>query len=364
VGKPLDVGDVVWLNDVRVADVQQVGAKFARLGTLRSLGARVPDAFVLTTSAFDTFLGPERRTLERILDAPAAGPDDEDRLGQAARAFVEQHPFPDALYARIQHAVAELTERTGLGANLSTAVRSSGITEDGVEASFAGQFDTYLGLCSADAVVKSVRRCWASQYTTRALEYRRRRGIGLSASGIAVGVMQLVDARSAGVTFTLNPITGNRRQAVVEANWGFGESVVSGMVTPDHFLVKRPEGQILEERIGSKEVWSVFDPEQGHVVEQPTPAEQAARACLSHEEVRELVRLAAEIEEREGGPQDVEWVIDRHLPFPDNVFLLQHRPETSWASRPEPVDDEEEDEEAPYDPVAYAMRKVFKVKMP
>jgi pyruvate,water dikinase len=359
VGKTLDGGEVVWLDDVRLADMHQVGAKFARLGALRSLGARVPDAFVLTTSAFETFLGRERRTLERILGAT----EDQARLGQAARSFVEHHPLPDALHARITGAFAELTERTGLGGKLSTAVRSSGISEDGTEASFAGQYDTYLGLCSAEAVVESVRKCWASQYTTRALEYRRRRGVGPSASGIAVGVMQLVDARSAGVTFTLNPITGNRRQAVVEANWGFGESVVSGTVTPDHFLVKRPEGLILEERIGSKEAWSVFDPEQGRVVEQPTPAEQAARACLSHEEVRELVRLAAEIEEREGGPQDVEWVIDRHLPFPDNVFLLQHRPETSWASRPEPVDAQEEDEEAPYDPVAYAMRKVFKVKM-
>jgi pyruvate,water dikinase len=245
-------------------------------------------------------------------------------------------------------------------------VRSSGVTEDGAEASFAGQYDTYLGVCSAEAVAQSIRKCWASQYTARALDYRRRRSVGPSASGsgIAVGVMQLIDARSAGVTFTLNPITGNRRQAIVEANWGFGESVVSGLVTPDHFLVNRADGHILEERIGSKEVWSVFDPEQGRVLEQPTPAEQAARACLSHEEVRELVRLAAEIEEREGRPQDVEWVIDRHVPFPDNVFLLQHRPETSWGSRPESAGQREEDEEAPYDPVAYAMRKVFKVKMP
>jgi pyruvate,water dikinase len=244
-------------------------------------------------------------------------------------------------------------------------VRSSGVTEDGAEASFAGQYDTYLGLCSAEAVVQSVRSCWASQYSSRALDYRRRQGFPLASSGgIAVGVMQLIDARSAGVTFTLNPITGNRRQAVVEANWGFGESVVSGLVTPDHFLVNRADAYILEERVGSKEVWSVFDPEQRRVVEQPTPAEQAARACVSHTEVRELVRLAAEIEAREGRPQDVEWVIDRHVSFPDNVFLLQHRPETSWALRPESLDGQEEDEEAPYDPVAYAMRNVFKVKMP
>ena len=98
--------------------------------------------------------------------------------------------------------------------------------------------------------------------------------------------------------------------------------------------VQRPDGDILEERIGAKEVWSAFDPKQRRVVEQPTPAEQARRSCLSHAEVHELVRLAVEIEMREGCPQDVEWAIDAHLPFPRNVFLLQHRPETSWAVRP------------------------------
>jgi pyruvate,water dikinase len=363
--------DVVWLDEVGHADFTLVGAKLGRLGALRALGARVPDAFVLTTRAFDTFLGPARAELERVLEAPSTSLDDEERLGQAARAFIEQHPFPPLLYERLLQAHAELAVRTGLGSSLSTAVRSSGVFEDGAEASFAGQYDTYLGLRSAESVVDYVRKCWASCYTARAIDYRRRLGLPISSQGIAVGVMQLIDARSAGVTLTLNPITGNRHQAVVEANWGFGESVVSGLVTPDHFLVKRPEGDILEERIGVKRVWSVFDPEQGRVVEQPTPSAQASSPSLSHDEVRELVRLAVEIEVREGCPQDVEWAIDAHLPFPHNVFLLQHRPETSWVGRQgqetESGDEkrvEEEEDEGAYDPVAYALRKVFKVRVP
>jgi pyruvate, water dikinase len=327
----LDGGDLVWLDEVGLADVPRVGAKLARLGVLRSFGSQVPDAFVLTTTAFDTFLGPARVELERLLEAPSAGLEDDERLSQTVRAFIEQHPFPRDLQANIVQAFAELAERTELGDRLSTAVRSSGVFEDGADASFAGQYDTYLGLRSAEGVLEYVRKCWGSSYTARALDYRRRWGLTLSSHGIAVGVMQLIDARSGGVTFTLNPVTGNRQEAMVEANWGFGQSVVSGVVSPDHFLVQRPDGDILEERIGSKEVWSVFDPEQGCVVEQPTPAEQARRSCLSHAEVRELVRLAVEIEVREGCPQDVEWAIDAHLPFPRNVFLLQHRPETSWA---------------------------------
>ena len=328
--------DLVWLDQVSQADIARVGAKLARLGTLRSLGAQVPDAFVLTSTAFDTFLGPARPELERLLETPPAGLEDEERLSEAVKAFIDQHPFPPGLEHSIVDAFTELAERTGLGDRLSTAVRSSGVTEDGIDASFAGQYDSYLGLRSADGVLQHIRKCWGSRYNARALDYRRRWNLPLSAHGIAVGVMQLVDARSAGVTFTLNPITGNRGEVMIEANWGFGESVVSGLVTPDYFLVKRPHGEILEERIGAKEVWSVFDAEQGRVVEQPTPREQARRPCLSHAEVRELARLAVEIEAREGCPQDVEWAIDAHLPFPDNVFLLQHRPETSWAARPAP----------------------------
>jgi pyruvate,water dikinase len=326
----------VWLDEVGVADIPRVGGKLARLGELRALGSQVPDAFVLTTNAFETFLGAARPDLERLLEAPSTGPEDDERLSQSVQAFIAQHPFPPALQQRIVQAFAELAERTGLGAGLSTAVRSSGVTEDGVDASFAGQYDTYLGLRSAEGVVQHVRKCWGSRYNAHALDYRRRQGMTLSAHGIAVGVMQLVDARSAGVTFTLNPVTGNRQQAMIEANWGFGQSVVSGLVTPDNFLVQRPGGEILEEHVGAKEVWSVFDPELGRVVERPTPRKQAVRPCLSHDEVRELVRLAVEIEVREGCPQDVEWAIDAHLPFPRNVFLLQHRPETSWAGRPAP----------------------------
>jgi len=360
----LDGRDLVWLDEVGLADIQRVGAKLARLGALRSRGGQVPDAFVLTSSAFDTFLGRDRPTLERLLEAPSAGLADEERLSTAVQAFIDQHPFPAGLEASIVAAFAELAERTGLGERLSTAVRSSGVTEDGLDASFAGQYDTYLGLRSAAGVLQHVRKCWGSRYNARALDYRRQWGLGLSAHGIAVGVMQLVNARSAGVTFTLNPITGNHHEAMIEANWGFGESVVSGLVTPDYFLIKRPEGDILEERIGAKEVWSVFDPEQGRVVEQPTPAAQAARACLSHAEVRELVRLAVEIEVREGCPQDVEWAIDAHLPFPRNVFLLQHRPETAWAGRPEPEpDDEVEVDKGPNGPAGYPTGDVFNVKV-
>jgi pyruvate,water dikinase len=356
VAEAADPIDALWLDDVGLDQLPRVGGKLARLGALRARGGRVPNGFVLPVAAFDAFIAPVRTDLEGALHEAPADYQASERLAAAARSIVEQQPYPLQIEDVIRRAYDELSRRAGRGTDPSTAVRSSGICEDGDTASFAGQFDSFLGVRSADAVLEHVRRCWASQYTTRSLEYRRQRGLPLTAQGIAVGVMELVAARSAGVTFTLNPITGDTGQAVVEANWGFGESVVSGVVIPDHFLVSKADGAILEQRIATKERWSVFDEDARCVVDRAAPADQARRPCLSPTEVQLLVQLAVEIEAREGRPQDVEWAIDAALPFPDNVFVLQHRPETAWSNRPAPPV-----EEAHYDPIAYALRNVFKV---
>ncbi len=352
---------LLWLGQVGIEHLPRVGAKLARLGELRSSGSRVPDGFVLTVEAFDAFLSePGREALERILRQPLSTPEVADAVALEARTIIEQHPFPAWLEDRICQAYDELCDRCGLGPDLSTAVRSSGVSEDGNASSFAGQYDTYLGIRSASGVLEHIRKCWASQFTNRAVDYRRHLNMPLVAQGIAVGVLQLVNARSAGVAFTLNPIDGNRGLAVVEGNWGFGESVVGGTTTPDHWLVNKADGAILEERIGAKEIWSVFDEAAGRVVEVASPPEQTSRPCLSHHEIQYLVRLADEIEAREGRPQDMEWAIAADLPFPDNVFLLQHRPETVWGDKPAT----EPEDEKPYDPVEYALRKLFKVPAP
>jgi pyruvate, water dikinase len=170
------------------------------------------------------------------------------------------------------------------------------------------------------------------------------------------------------VAFTLDPVTGDRGRLVVEANWGLGESVVSGQVTPDYWTVERDSGRIVERRVGAKLVWSVLaEPGAGRAgdggggtVLTPLPAELAGAPCLTDDEVRYICRQAAAIEEAEGTPQDVEWAVARDLDVPDSVYFLQHRPETTWAgAAPEPG-------AAPapaksFDPVQYALRNVFKV---
>jgi pyruvate,water dikinase len=345
----------------------------ARLGQLASTGWRVPDGYVVTAGALEGWLpGPARAALERLFNAPVR-PDHGDHahlawLAEHARQLIEGEPLPARLEDAVAVAHARLEERTGRGAALRVAVRSSAVREDGASASFAGQYATYLGMSGIAEVLAHIRKCWASGYSAHALAYRRRFGGAgpLRAHDLAVGVLELVDARSAGVVFTLDPVSGERGRLIVEANWGFGESVVSGQVTPDYWAVERGSGRILERRAGAKDVWSVLgagteatgDTRAG-VVLTPLPADLALAPCLSDDEVRYICAKATELEAAEGVPQDVEWAIARDLDLPGCVLFLQHRPETTWTTttaltEPTPT-------AKAFDPVQYTLRNVFKV---
>jgi pyruvate, water dikinase len=346
----------------------------ARLGQLASTGWRVPDGYVVTAGALEGWLpGPARAELERLFNAPVRSDHGDHAhlawLAEHARQLIEGEPLPAWLEDAVAVAHARLEERTGRGAALRVAVRSSAVREDGTAASFAGQYATYLGISGIADVLAHIRKCWASGYSAHALAYRRRfGGTGpLRAHDLAVGMLELVDARSAGVVFTLDPVTGERDRLIVEANWGFGESVVSGQVTPDYWAVERGSGRILERRAGAKDVWSVLgagteatgDTRAG-VVLTPLPADLALAPCLSDDEVRYICAKATELEAAEGVPQDVEWAIARDLDLPDCVLFLQHRPETTWTTTTTALTEPTPTAKA-FDPVQYALRNVFKV---
>jgi pyruvate,water dikinase len=359
----------------------------ARLGQLASAGWRVPDGYAITAGALEGWLPtPARSELHRLFSSPATGPASL-RLSQQARELIEGQSLPSWLADAVADAHARLAARTGRGSSLAVAVRSSAVGEDGHAASFAGQYETYLGVSGTDEVLRHIVKCWASGYSAHALDYRRRFGGSgpLRARDLAVGVLELVDARSAGVAFTLDPVTGDRGRLVVEANWGLGESVVSGQVTPDYWTVERDSGRILERRTSGKLVWSVLAdagaagddagsaggiPGAGSTGEAggrgtvlaPLPAELAQAPCLTDDEVRYICQQAAAIEAAEGTPQDVEWAIARDLDVPDSVYFLQHRPETTWAAAPPETGPAPASPPASgFDPVQYALRNVFKV---
>src|SRR6185437_12097784 len=180
--------------------------------------------------------------------------------------------------------------------------------EDLPFASFAGQQDTYLNIVGADAVLDAVRRCWASLWTDRAVSYRESLGLDQSSVKLAIVVQRMIESSVAGVLFTAHPVTGKRRQAVIDANPGLGEAVVSGATTPDHFVVNTATGAIVERSLGDKQV-IIHAAAAGGTQRLEQPA-HSTTACLSDIQVRALAALGASVEASFGVPQDIEWALD------------------------------------------------------
>lgn len=285
-----------------------VGGKAMNLGELIRAGFAVPSGFCVTTAAYTLVsagagLDP---LLRELAMQPRDDPARQAELAAAVRAALLQAPIPSEVIA----AIAAAYQTLGQGEPVPAAVRSSATAEDLPTASFAGQQETYLNIVGRDAVLAAVQRCWASLWTDRAVSYRARLGIDPHSVRLAVVVQRMVDAQAAGVLFTANPLSGKRRQAVIDATSGLGEALVSGAANPDHFVIDTPTGAIVERRMGDTRA------------EQPQPSDVA---CLSDRQVCALAELGARVEARFGSPQDIEWAIDRA----DQIFLVQARPITT-----------------------------------
>jgi len=309
---------VVPFCELGLADVALVGGKSAHLGDLTQAGFPVPPGFAVTASAFEA-------VVQRHVDELLAGIDTEDvaaleRKAEHVRAVVESLDVPQEIAAAVADGYR------GLGDGLAVAVRSSAVAEDAADASFAGMQSTYLWLRGADDVLAGVRRCWASYFNAEALAYRAQRG---GAAGMSVAVQAMVDARVAGVMFTLNPVTGDPASIAIDASYGLGVTVVGGDVTPDSYLFSKVTRELVRTAIGAKEVECVAGPEGAGTVAREVEAERRGRPCLEPNEVARLAELGRSVERHYGRPQDIEWAIDRS----GEIQLLQARPETVWAQK-------------------------------
>jgi pyruvate, water dikinase len=349
---------LVWLEDLDPSTAIQVaGSKIGRLAELRRCGVKVPDGFAITTAAYERFChdtGLDDLVGKRV--AAVRDPGDQNALEAAEadiRAAFTSVKMPSPLAAAIDDAYEELCYRC-LDLNVPTAVRSSATAEDSAEASFAGQFDTYLGMSGADRVIDAVQRCWASLFTARGIGYRLAHGLSHADSPMAVGVLELVNARASGVAFSIHPVSGKRDRMVIEGSWGWGEAVVQGLVTPDHIEVGKTDRRILAFDVAQKEVVSAFDYEQGRVVEHEMPKRLREEPILDDEQIGAVVDAVLCIERHYGHPVDVEWVLDRHRRSGEPICVVQTRPETvhggSAAKAPA------------WDPVAYAAKYAFGAK--
>ena len=317
-------------SDITENDHARVGGKCASLGIMTRAGVAVPLGFAVTTDAFAAMLDHHglRDEIERhLVGLDASDLDSIDRAAHAIRIRIRSHRIPKEAETAIRNAY------TALGDNIAVAVRSSATAEDLPDASFAGQQDTYLWVRGADDVVEKVRDCWASLFTTRAVAYREKNAIPHIDVLMSVGVQKMVNARVAGVAMTLDPNTGDRTRIVIDASWGLGEMVVSGVVTPDNFTVEKVLEEIVARKISDKHVELVGDAEVGGTVEREVDAERRTKQCLSDAEVLDVARLAKRLERQSKCPQDVEWAIDADLPDGENLLALQSRPETVWSRR-------------------------------
>lgn len=320
---------VLGLDAVSAGMLSRVGGKAANLGELLSAGLPVPDGFCLTTEAYLQAVAP--LGLDDVHRALQAAPSDDlgalAGLAGRARRLITSAPLPPAIAEAVRSAYGALGSAEL--PDVPVAVRSSATAEDLPLASFAGQQDTYLNVVGTEALLDAVRDCWASLWTDRAVAYRADRGIDPSAVALAVVVQRMVDAAVAGVMFTANPVTGRRREAVIDASPGLGEAVVSGAVNPDHFVVDIAAGQILQRRLGDKRL--LVRPLPGGGTERVDRPAASQEACLTDAQLRALAALGGTAEDHFGSPQDTEWVIDAA----GKTWLTQSRPVTTLYPLPE-----------------------------
>ena len=318
-------------NDIGEDFNNIVGKKCANLGEMRRAGINVPHGFALSLEAYERFMNEtgaidEIREYLKTFDADPVNSAHSPKFEMAAKSLrniVESKDMPHHMAAVIAKHYDELCEKVGM-LDVPVATRSSGA------ASHPGQFETFLNISSISEVLKNIIKVWSSTFNARSLMVRARLGLPLDTDPIGVAVLQMVNAKSAGVMFTLNPVNGDPSKIAIGGNWGLGETVASGEVTNDQWILDKVTLEIIERDIALKNIECVFDNETGKTVNSEIPLERQTKSCLTDEEIYELARQAKRIEKHFGLPQDIEFVIDKNLPFPKNVIFVQTRPESIW----------------------------------
>jgi pyruvate,water dikinase len=312
------VRGIIKFTEAGASDRALVGGKAASLGRLVEAGFPVPPGFSVSTELYSDFLS--QNNLSEQIAARLRGLVYDNAVELEAqtaeiRTLILECPVP------VASAEALLAAYHTLGDGVNVAVRSSGTAEDMAEASFAGLHDTYLDIRGDADVVDAVRRCWASLWTARCVSYRQNAGIEHETALIAVVVQRMVNSEVSGVMFTANPLTERTDQVVVNASWGLGEGIVSGILTPDEFIVDTKTLRITDRTLGGKSVEIVRGPDGHGVQTLDVSVERSSRFTLSDAQVVDLVKLGKTVSEYYGGlPQDMEWALAE-----GKLYLLQSR---------------------------------------
>lgn len=314
---------LAWFNEIPDEELAMAaGGKGASLCRMSRAGLPVPEGFIVRSEMFNAFM--EANGLwDYVFEKLETIDFSSDASLIAVSAEIRQRIVDTPVSQEIAESIVKHYAQIGSG-HEPVAVRSSGTAEDLDDASFAGQQETYLFVIGFDDVVKYIKECWASLYNDRAIFYRREKKFDERSISIAVVVQRMVSAQKAGVMFTSNPITNDYNTVVLEAAWGLGEAIVSGIVTPDNLWIDKRTGEVTTEYISEKETMVVRLSERGGTKEQPVPEELREVPVLTDAERNKLVELARKIEDFYKKPEDIEWAI-----IDGEVYLLQSRPITT-----------------------------------
>lgn len=309
------------IKNLGVNDIPIAGGKAANLGELTSAGFEVPPGFVLTTESYDYYL--KQNNLKDIISEALSGLDVssdaalQEASGKIRKAF-EEGDVPKDLEA----SVVEEYKKLGKGKYPLVAVRSSATAEDLPTASFAGQQDTYLNVSGPESLLKSVKRCWASLFTPRALAYRVSKNFEHDKVKLAVVVQRMVNSDISGIMFTIDP-NSELPHIIIEAGYGLGEALVGGKVTPDTYVVDKFHRKILNRRI-SNQTWKLVRGESGECMRQDIPQDLATKQKMTDEQILDLAEVGNQIEMHYDRPMDIEWAMEG-----GSMYIVQARPVTT-----------------------------------
>ncbi len=313
-----------------------VGRKCANLGEMTRMGLPVPPGFAVSIAMYRKFAeetGVAKEISHYVANLTQLKGQNIaifDELSHHIRGMIEDKEIPEDTREMVAEYYGELGNKVGI-ADAAVSVRSAGIE------SRPGMFETYLNVIGIEDVLDKMKKVWASAYTTRAIALRVNKDLPIMGDELGVAVPRMVNASSSGISFTVDPVTGDPSRVIIDASWGLGEGVVSGDVNVDRFTVDKENLAISDTYIGKK-AKQVVNKKRG-VDRDDVPLEKQTIPCLSNDEIVAVAKLAVLLEEHLGKPQDVEWAIDAELPPPNNLFLLQTRPAKVSANKPESVTD-------------------------
>ena len=296
-----------------------VGGKGANLSELTKIdGICVPDGFCISTEAFKKIICENSSVNQLVENLSLLKVKDHNKIAEISskiRKFIETIPIPDSIYEELAQLLSKFGEKSAY------AVRSSATAEDLPHTSFAGQQDTYLNIIGKDAILLHISKCWASLFTERAVIYRIQNGFDHRKVHLAVVVQKMVFPQTAGIMFTADPLTSNRKVVSIDASFGLGEAMVSGLVNTDNYKVGN--GQVIEQKISTKKL-AIYASKDGGTTTQEIAAEQQNTQALTEDQVLHLACIGWQIEAHFGCPQDIEWCLA------DGIFyMLQSRPITT-----------------------------------